>query len=432
MKVVSFSRGRRLALFLTMAAAALMTTSSAFAVSGGVSSVSGLSGANGWKTSPVTVTYQFHANGSSPSYPTNHEFMETMTCGSDDGSPVTSYGNGTGTTFMQGSVTLTQDGIWDTFCNGSGEGRNWISATGCGAFGFFPCIGPWHTIGFGGQANGIKIDKTPPVGVQALHATANANGWHNAPSSVSFTGTDPTSLIMFCRSGSPFGLGGPGQSIGPPDGFKFISGGCQNGAGLITGVTVFYNYDATAPTLAPTVGPNPVLRGAAATASPNPGSDLSGIAPGDASCDPVDTSTPGTHTVGCTATDRAGNTTTAQASYDVVLGFTGFAAPVDNAIVNVAKAGQTVPLKFHVSDANGPVTDLSSVDVTVAGLACDLGDTSDQLEEYASGGSGLQNKGGGDYQFNWKTPKEYASSCKTLSVDVGDGADHTAEFRFTK
>ena len=177
-----------------------------------------------------------------------------------------------------------------------------------------------------------------------------------------------------------------------------------------------------------------MLRGAAATASPNPGSDLSGIAPGDASCDPVDTSTPGTHTVGCTATDRAGNTTTAQASYDVVLGFTGFAAPVDNAIVNVAKAGQTVPLKFHVSDANGPVTDLSadSVSVSVVGAACDLGDTSDQVEEYAAGESGLQNLGDGNYQFNWKTPKSYASSCKTLSVDVGDDVDHTAEFRFTK
>ena len=108
--------------------------------------------------------------------------------------------------------------------------------------------------------------------------------------------------------------------------------------------------------------------------------------------------------------------------------------PVDNDIVNVAKAGQTVPLKFHVSDANGPVTDLSpdAVSVTVAGLACDLGDTSDQIEEYASGDSGLQNLGDGNYQFNWKTPKAYASSCKTLSVDVGDDVGHTAEFRFTK
>ena len=61
-----------------------------------------------------------------------------------------------------------------------------------------------------------------------------------------------------------------------------------------------------------------------------------------------------------------------------------------------------------------------------------LGDTSDQIEEYAAGGSGLQNKGGGDYQFNWQTPKSYASSCKLLSVDVGDGVDHTANFRFTK
>jgi hypothetical protein len=72
------------------------------------------------------------------------------------------------------------------------------------------------------------------------------------------------------------------------------------------------------------------------------------------------------------------------------------------------------------------------VSVTVVGSACDLGETSDQLEEYATGESGLQNLGDGNYQFNWKTPKSYAGSCKTLKLDVDDGVEHTAEFRFTK
>jgi hypothetical protein len=50
-------------------------------------------------------------------------------------------------------------------------------------------------------------------------------------------------------------------------------------------------------------------------------------------------------------------------------------------------------------------------------LSCNLGTTTDALEEYASGDSGLQNLGDAYYQFNWKTPKTYANSCKTLKLN---------------
>ncbi len=141
----------------------------------------------------------------------------------------------------------------------------------------------------------------------------------------------------------------------------------------------------------------------------------------------------GSFTVSCTATDKAGNSNSANAGYDVVYGFSGFDAPVDSNAVNVAKAGQTIPLKFRVADADGSGIDtLTSVSVTAVTLTCDLGETQDQIEEYASGNSGLQNLGDGYYQFNWKTPKTYANSCKTLHLDLGEGNDHTAEFRFTK
>lgn len=65
-------------------------------------------------------------------------------------------------------------------------------------------------------------------------------------------------------------------------------------------------------------------------------------------------------------------------------------------------------------------------------LSCLLGTTTDLVEEYATGASGLQNLGNGYYQFNWKTPKSYAHSCKTVSLNLGDGVMHQAQFRFTK
>ena len=85
-----------------------------------------------------------------------------------------------------------------------------------------------------------------------------------------------------------------------------------------------------------------------------------------------------------------------------------------------------------IPDCCTPVEDLAAVTVSVSSLTCDLGDSQDQLEEYAAGGSRLQNLGDGNYQHNWRTPKSYSESCKTLALDLGDGVAHTAEFRFIR
>jgi hypothetical protein len=142
----------------------------------------------------------------------------------------------------------------------------------------------------------------------------------------------------------------------------------------------------------------------------------------------------GGKTVTLTASDAVGNEGSASCSYSVGYKFEGFFAPVDNnGVLNSSKAGQAIPLKWRLLDANNnPVTSLSSVTVTVASLGCALGTTVDALEEYAAGSSGLQNLGNGYYQFNWKSPSSYANSCKTLRLDLGEGSPRTALFKFTK
>ncbi|WP_411725854.1 PxKF domain-containing protein [Methyloglobulus sp.] len=121
-----------------------------------------------------------------------------------------------------------------------------------------------------------------------------------------------------------------------------------------------------------------------------------------------------------------GNTTIVNPGPPYVVGHlvTGYFQPVDmNGIFNVVKAGSAVPLKWRITEvpAGTPVTDLASVKLKVQDVNCNLGFTTDQLEEVASGGSGLKNLGGGNYQFNWKTPKSYANSCKKLLLDLGGG-----------
>jgi hypothetical protein len=150
---------------------------------------------------------------------------------------------------------------------------------------------------------------------------------------------------------------------------------------------------------------------------------------------PADTSSVGGgKTVTLTASDAVGNQGSATCSYSVSYKFDGFYAPVDNnGVLNAAKAGQAIPLKWRLLDANNnPVTSLSSVKVTVTNYNCSRATTEDALEEYAAGSSGLQNLGNGYYQFNWKSPTTYANSCKTLNLDLGEGSPHTALFEFKK
>jgi hypothetical protein len=103
--------------------------------------------------------------------------------------------------------------------------------------------------------------------------------------------------------------------------------------------------------------------------------------------------------------------------------FTGFFAPVDRPTTNnVSKAGQAIPLKWRLTNASGQgITNLTSVVVQAVGISCSLGTSDDMLEEYATGATGLQNMGNGYYQFNWKTPTEYAGSCKSIVLVFGSG-----------
>jgi arabinan endo-1,5-alpha-L-arabinosidase len=254
-------------------------------------------------------------------------------------------------------------------------------------------------------------------------------GWCRGTQTASFTASDATSGLAnapeaaFTRSTSDNGSAVVIASGAVCD----VAGNCA--ASVDAGP---YKIDSAAPTLQPTVSPNPVLLNGSATANPNAADSLSSVE--SSSCGAADTRTVGAKTVACQAIDAAGNTASAAASYNVSYNFGGFLQPVDNLpAMNVAKAGQAVPLKWRLTDANNnAVTNLSSVTVTAATLSCSTGTTTDQVEEYAAGASGLQNLGNGYYQFNWKTPTTYAGLCKTLQLDVGEGALRTANFNFTK
>lgn len=115
--------------------------------------------------------------------------------------------------------------------------------------------------------------------------------------------------------------------------------------------------------------------------------------------------------------------------------FTGFFSPIDmNNVINITKAGQSVPAKWRliqnghvVSDAHS-FSQLASRRINCASLTDATG--TDAIESYA-GGSGLQYLGDGYWQYNWKTPKTYAKQCYRMWVELEDGSTSpVAYFQF--
>jgi hypothetical protein len=141
----------------------------------------------------------------------------------------------------------------------------------------------------------------------------------------------------------------------------------------------------------------------------------------------------GLFTVTCAgASDVAGNTGSATASYAVHYVFTGFMSPVNNPpTVNVVRAGQTVPVKFALGGAMGLDVLVGGSAVTVA-TSCGAGTAVDltELPVTSPGGSVLTfDAVTGLYQFNWQTDRAWSGSCRRLIVRLDDGTLHTAEFR---
>jgi hypothetical protein len=154
----------------------------------------------------------------------------------------------------------------------------------------------------------------------------------------------------------------------------------------------------------------------------------------------INTGSVGTKTFMVTAQDQAGNTASIARNYIVSYVMSGFFQPIDNYAVNSAKAGQAIPVKWRLTDANGAgISDpasFRSVSSVMGNGVCG-GYPTDLIEEYAAGSSGLQYLGDGYWQFNWKTPKNYAGQCRTMRLYLNDGTTSgpgaiykTASFQF--
>jgi PKD repeat protein len=116
--------------------------------------------------------------------------------------------------------------------------------------------------------------------------------------------------------------------------------------------------------------------------------------------------------------------------------FTGFDAPVDmstdsNLILNTAKAGSNIPIKWHLSDGNGYVS-TQTFSLKIDTLKSCPGTTTDEIEvlDTSSPVSTLTYQGSGAWHYNWKTEKG-TTGCKKVYLEFGNGLTSPAAiFRF--
>ena len=290
-------------------------------------------------------------------------------------------------------------------------------------------------------SSAIDYDATAPTSVATtLNRAADHNGWYNASVGWTTNGTDATSNIASCDSGTYNG----------PDGTSLtVSGKCTDNAGNASAAaaSAAFKYDATKPTLNPTVSPNPVVLNGNATASANASDLTSGVDSSNTGCDTVNTGTIGAgQIVSCHATDNAGNPNFANATYSVGGSFVGWLQPVDGdgtatGAVNVGKTGRTYPIKWQLKDANGNLISDTAAQALVSSMSGNTKNATcnnwsnlgtDLLEDYTTGNTALRYDATSDqFIYNYKAPSSPA--CQAFVVSKADGLTaKQANFNFTK
>jgi hypothetical protein len=193
-------------------------------------------------------------------------------------------------------------------------------------------------------ADGINIDRTPPIAIAAASPAANANGWNNSNVTVSFTGSDSQSGIDGCTPPVVVSAEASGQSA---------SGTCRDRAGNVSELAekTGINIDKTAPALtfgAATPAPNTAGWNNSNVTIPFSVTDaLSGVQSSTPASSPLVLAGEGAAVTGTVmVTDRAGNTAT----------FPSAAVKID----------KTAPLLIGSRSPAANVNGWNNTDVTVA------------------------------------------------------------------
>nr|NLI49110.1 choice-of-anchor D domain-containing protein [Propionibacterium sp.] len=270
-------------------------------------------------------------------------------------------------------------------------------------------------------ANGLPTDTTPPAIVPSITGTLGLAGWYTTATDVSWTVTDSESGISSSTGCGP-------TTVTDTTGQTLTCSATSDGGTSISSVTV--KVDTAAPVVTLVGGP-------ADGASYEYGS-----VPAQPTCTALDATSGvvgpcvvtgwsdalGIHTVTGTASDAAGNTGTATATYSVTHdGLLGFFSPIRMGEVNTVKGGSTVPVKFQLWDGAIEITDPEAVSsLTVTPAHCSNWDPIGAATELL--GSLRYAETGGQFSLNWRVPKP-AGRCYVITATAAEGDPLVARFK---
>nr|WP_281371626.1 PxKF domain-containing protein [Petropleomorpha daqingensis] len=144
--------------------------------------------------------------------------------------------------------------------------------------------------------------------------------------------------------------------------------------------------------------------------------------------------TSGTGTCSVTATRAGDGNYNPRTSAAVIITPTpwttlGFYQPVDmGGVLNSAKGGSTVPVKFELFAGTRELTDTAQVSFSYAKINCDGTAPTDDVETLATGNTVLRyDTTAGQFVYNWKLPT--GAGCYRLTMKAADGTSKSADFR---
>jgi hypothetical protein len=245
-------------------------------------------------------------------------------------------------------------------------------------------------------------------------AAPTASGWFNGSVGATISGG---SGITFSLDGAPFTTGTQTTIAGT--GVHILEAQSSDGSHA----TAIVPIDVTPPVVSvagtTSVGVPPTVK------CTDAGSGVLSCTPGT-----IDTSL-GTHTVHVHAVDKAGNVTDVDKTYTVD-NFSGFFQPVDNLpTLNLANAGNAVPIKFSLG-LNAGLGVVQQGYPVVQQIACDSSAPLDTIEQTvtANTSSLTYDSTLNQYSYIWKTNSAWAASCRQFILRLTDGTEHRANFKF--
>jgi hypothetical protein len=275
----------------------------------------------------------------------------------------------------------------------------------------------------------FNVDTIAPT-IEAAVTTLpdpGADGWYTSNVTVHFTCADDGSGIPANACPDDEILSTEGSAVSSTA--RTVTDAAGNTSDPSNVITV--KIDKTGPTFDASVGPKPIQLNGTAEATAGATDDVSGVV--SQSCGAVDTSSVGSQTVECTATNGAGLTTTTNVAYRVTYRFDGFLQPINDTAhtltcgspcpASTFKGRSTVPVKFELKDADGVVVESASAPRWITPQM--VGPTSSQVDETVVSEPATTDSvyvlDGSHYRYNWSTKGFATGYFWKIGVAFDDG-----------